>query len=49
QDADVEQLAATAVAFVHGLVLQALFDPPRFPAATQTAMVEAFVEGLRGG
>lgn len=46
---DVDQLAATAVAFVHGLVVQALFDPRRFTAEEQTATVDAFVDSLRGG
>ncbi|GHC40314.1 TetR family transcriptional regulator [Streptomyces cinnamoneus] len=45
--ADVDHLAAAAVAFVHGLVVQALFDPQRFPADTQAAVVDTFVEGLR--
>ncbi|MEV5239490.1 TetR/AcrR family transcriptional regulator [Streptomyces cinnamoneus] len=47
--ADLDHLAATAVAFVHGLVVQALFDPERFPADTQTAVVDTFVAGLRNG
>lgn len=40
---DLEQLAAETVAFVHGLTVQALFDPGRFPAAVQTSMVDDFV------
>ncbi|MCA6091305.1 TetR family transcriptional regulator [Streptomyces sp. SCA3-4] len=47
--ADVDHLAAAAVAFVHGLVVQALFDPQRFSADTQAAVVDAFVDGLRSG
>ncbi|MFF0739474.1 TetR/AcrR family transcriptional regulator [Streptomyces sp. NPDC004111] len=47
-DADPEQLAATAVAFVHGLVVQALFDPARFPEDVQTAMVDGLLAALRG-
>ncbi|GAA0417771.1 TetR/AcrR family transcriptional regulator [Streptomyces luteireticuli] len=47
-DADPDRLAATAVAFAHGLVLQALFDPQCFPEETQTAMVDAFVGTLGG-
>ncbi len=44
--ADPEQLAATAVAFTHGLVVQALFDPDRFPLDVQTAMVDSFLASL---
>ncbi|MEW1722509.1 TetR/AcrR family transcriptional regulator [Streptomyces sp. NPDC093109] len=44
--ADPERLAATAVAFVHGLVVQALFDPGRFPEDVQTSMVDGFLHGL---
>ncbi|WP_328996587.1 TetR family transcriptional regulator [Kribbella sp. NBC_01245] len=47
QAADPEQLAATAVAFTHGLVVQALFDPARFPEDVQTAMVDDFLAGVR--
>ncbi len=47
--ADVEQLAATAVAFTHGLVVQALFDPGRFPADVQTAMVDEFLASITAG
>ncbi|AXG81465.1 TetR/AcrR family transcriptional regulator [Streptomyces paludis] len=43
---DPERLAATAVAFVHGLVVQALFDPERFPEDVQTSMVDGFLRGL---
>lgn len=41
--ADAEQLAAQAVAFTHGLVVQALFDPGRFPGELQVAMVDEFL------
>ncbi|NRQ40709.1 TetR family transcriptional regulator, partial [Nonomuraea sp. NN258] len=44
--ADAERLAATAVAFTHGLVVQALFDPERFPADTQTALLDGFLASL---
>ncbi|MGW2513610.1 TetR/AcrR family transcriptional regulator [Streptomyces scopuliridis] len=47
--ADTDQLAATAVAFVHGLVVQALFDPERFPPAVQTSVVDAFLRSLAAG
>ncbi|MFF9506903.1 TetR family transcriptional regulator C-terminal domain-containing protein [Streptomyces sp. NPDC014724] len=40
---DPEQLAAETVAFVHGLTVQALFDPGRFPAAVQTSMIDDFL------
>ncbi|MFE5399288.1 TetR/AcrR family transcriptional regulator [Streptomyces sp. NPDC056568] len=46
--ADTGQLAAAAVAFVHGLVVQALFDPGRFPEDVQIAMVDDFVARLAG-
>ncbi|WP_326743283.1 TetR/AcrR family transcriptional regulator [Streptomyces sp. NBC_01768] len=44
--ADPEQLAATAVAFTHGLVVQALFDPDRFPEDVQIAMVDDFLASI---
>ncbi|MEV5201313.1 TetR/AcrR family transcriptional regulator [Streptomyces sp. NPDC053720] len=44
--ADPEQLAATAVAFTHGLVVQALFDPGRFPEDVQIAMVDDFLASV---
>ncbi|MEU2671641.1 TetR/AcrR family transcriptional regulator [Streptomyces sp. NPDC007164] len=44
--ADPEQLAATAVAFTHGLVVQALFDPGRFPEEVQIAMVDDFLASV---
>ncbi|MFE3138099.1 TetR/AcrR family transcriptional regulator [Streptomyces scopuliridis] len=47
--ADTDQLAATTVAFAHGLVVQALFDPERFPPAVQTSMVDAFLRSLAAG
>ncbi|MEU8957700.1 TetR/AcrR family transcriptional regulator [Streptomyces sp. NPDC048518] len=45
-DADPEQLAATAVAFTHGLVVQALFDPARFPEDVQTALLDGFLASI---
>ncbi|MFD3513376.1 TetR/AcrR family transcriptional regulator [Streptomyces sp. NPDC058657] len=45
-DADPEQLSAMAVAFVHGLVVQALFDPARFPEDVQVAMVDGLLASL---
>ncbi|MFZ3474705.1 TetR/AcrR family transcriptional regulator [Streptomyces sp. 4.24] len=47
ESADPEQLAAAAVAFTHGLVVQALFDPGRFPEDVQTAMVDGFLDSTR--
>lgn len=44
--ADLEQLAATAVAFSHGLVVQALFDPGRFPAEAQITMLDDFLASI---
>ncbi|WP_018549426.1 TetR/AcrR family transcriptional regulator [Streptomyces sp. LaPpAH-108] len=44
--ADPDQLAATAVAFTHGLVVQALFDPGRFPEGVQVAMLDDFLASL---
>lgn len=44
--ADPEQLAASAVAFTHGLVVQALFDPGRFPEDVQTAMLDHFLASI---
>ncbi|MEV7423343.1 MULTISPECIES: TetR/AcrR family transcriptional regulator [unclassified Streptomyces] len=47
--ADLDQLAAAAVAFTHGLVVQALFDPERFPESVQTSLVDGFLRGLAAG
>jgi AcrR family transcriptional regulator len=44
--ADPGRLAATAVAFTHGLVVQALFDPEHFSEAVQTAMLDGFLASL---
>ncbi|MFB7462750.1 TetR/AcrR family transcriptional regulator [Streptomyces sp. NPDC056224] len=44
--ADPERLAATAVAFVHGLVVQALFDPGRFPVDVQASMLDDFLASI---
>ncbi|MDZ5446713.1 TetR/AcrR family transcriptional regulator [Micromonospora sp. 4G57] len=42
-DGDSGRLATTVLAFTHGLVVQALFDPDRLPAATQTRLVDDFL------
>lgn len=47
ESADPERLAATAVAFTHGLVVQALFDSDRFPEDVQTVMLDDFLASLR--
>ena len=42
-DGDSGRLATTVLAFTHGLVVQALFDPDRLPAAAQTRLVDDFL------
>ncbi|WP_228975647.1 TetR/AcrR family transcriptional regulator [Streptomyces sp. DH12] len=44
--ADPDRLAATAVAFTHGLVVQALFDPGRFPEDEQVALLDDFLAAM---
>ncbi|MFE6774528.1 TetR/AcrR family transcriptional regulator [Streptomyces sp. NPDC057702] len=44
--ADPDQLAAGAVAFTHGLVVQALFDPDRFPHDVQTTLLDDFLASV---
>ncbi|MFC0623099.1 TetR/AcrR family transcriptional regulator [Kribbella deserti] len=46
ETADPVQLAAGAVAFTHGLVVQALFDPARFPKRVQTALLDDYLGAL---
>jgi AcrR family transcriptional regulator len=41
-----EDVAVEAAAFAHGLVVQALFDPSRLPAARQLALLDNFLAGL---
>ena len=43
---DPERLAATVLAFTHGLVVQALFDSDRFPPERQIKLVDAFLATL---
>ncbi|MFR9778286.1 TetR/AcrR family transcriptional regulator [Micromonospora sp. MS34] len=45
-DGDPGRLATTVLAFTHGLVVQALFDPERLPAARQTRLVDDFLAAL---
>ncbi|GAA1388865.1 TetR/AcrR family transcriptional regulator [Catellatospora chokoriensis] len=42
-DADPDDVVATAAGFGHGLVVQALFDPARFPPQRQVKLVDDFV------
>jgi AcrR family transcriptional regulator len=44
---DPDDVAASAAAFAHGLVVQALFDPARFPPERQVELLDAFLRGLR--
>ncbi|GAA3982254.1 TetR/AcrR family transcriptional regulator [Actinomadura viridis] len=44
---DVDAVVATAAAFTHGLVLQALFDPERFPPERQTELLDGFLRTLQ--
>lgn len=43
-----EDVAVEAAAFAHGLVVQALFDPDRFPADRQLVLLDNFLAGLTG-
>ncbi|MET8123318.1 TetR family transcriptional regulator C-terminal domain-containing protein [Micromonospora sp. NPDC005189] len=45
-DSDPDDVAAGSAAFAHGLVVQALFDPERFPPARQTELLDQFLCGL---
>ncbi|WP_020577811.1 TetR/AcrR family transcriptional regulator [Actinopolymorpha alba] len=44
--ADPDDIVTITAAFTHGLVVQALFDPDRFPPARQTSLLEQFLAGL---
>jgi AcrR family transcriptional regulator len=44
--AAVEDVAVTAAAFAHGLVVQALFDPDRLPADRQLRLLDDFLANL---
>lgn len=44
--ADPDELAASAAAFTHGLVVHALVDPDGFPPERQTALLADFLRGL---
>ena len=45
-DGDADHLAATALAFVHGLVVQALFAPKHFTPELQVELLDAFLTSL---
>lgn len=42
-----EDLVVTASAFTHGLVVQALFDPERFPPARLVELLDSFLDTVR--
>jgi AcrR family transcriptional regulator len=44
--ADPDDLVATAAGFAHGIVVQAIFDPARFPPERQIALIDGFVARL---
>ncbi len=44
--ADADDLVASAAAFAHGLVVQALFDPGRFPPQRQVELLDRFLDQL---
>lgn len=46
-DDDPQELAVRVLAFTHGLVVQALFDPGAFPPDRQGQLVDAFLATLR--
>jgi AcrR family transcriptional regulator len=46
---DPDRIAATALAFTHGLVVQALFDPDRFTGERQTELTDEFLAALAVG
>jgi len=43
---DVDDVVVTAAAFTHGVVVQALFDPDRFPPARQETLLDRFLAQL---
>jgi AcrR family transcriptional regulator len=48
-DTDVEDTVVEAAAFTHGVVVQALFDPERFPPERQARLVDRYITGLTAG
>ncbi|MFC5180284.1 TetR/AcrR family transcriptional regulator [Actinomadura harenae] len=45
-DADPDDVATTLVAFAHGLVVQVLFDPDRYPPERQLALLDGMLTAL---
>ncbi|MFI0405198.1 TetR/AcrR family transcriptional regulator [Actinomadura sp. 3N508] len=45
---DVDDVVVSVAAFTHGLVVQALFDPERFPPGRQIEILDAFLASLSG-
>ncbi|MEV5569279.1 TetR/AcrR family transcriptional regulator [Spirillospora sp. NPDC052269] len=45
-DVDVDTVTTTLVAFAHGLVVQVLFDPERYPAERQLALLDGILTSL---
>ncbi|MEV0271933.1 TetR/AcrR family transcriptional regulator [Hamadaea sp. NPDC050747] len=46
-DGDPDEVSTTALSFTHGLVVQVLFDPDRFPPERQTRLADDFLARLR--
>lgn len=44
---DVDDAVVEAAAFAHGVVVQALFDPDRFPPDRQARLVDRYISALR--
>ncbi|MFI0447694.1 TetR/AcrR family transcriptional regulator [Actinomadura sp. 6N118] len=45
-DTDIDEVTTTVAAFTHGIVIQALFDPDRFPPARQTTLLNNLLQSL---
>ncbi|KAB2351707.1 TetR/AcrR family transcriptional regulator [Actinomadura rudentiformis] len=45
-DTDIDEVTATVAAFTHGIVVQALFDPDRFPPTRQTTLLNNLLHSL---
>jgi AcrR family transcriptional regulator len=46
-ETNVDDAAAAAAAFGHGIVIQALFDASRFPPSRQASLVDTYIATLR--
>jgi hypothetical protein len=44
--ADPDRLAVRCAAFAHGLVVQVLFDPERFPVEVQIRLLDEFLRSV---